>query len=738
MEVRMPCLARSLLLLALICLSSVIAPADEGADDPPPSDLELAFGESAEVHLYTPRVEWRPGHDTVVWVDQSDELNSRLMEFDLSSGERRTLIDDHRLITLSGDLGGRTLLLDDPIWRPDGRAFLISDGEDPYLFDLESGTLKALEAGEGVEMHPRFSPDGRRIAWVRGNDLWVYDLGLNKETRLSQDGSDSVFNGIFDWVYEEELADRDGRAFEWANDGSAIVWLRLDDGSIPVFHLIDLMETHPKLTRQRYPMPGDPSPRPSLHVAHLDESSAPTSVNEIAFGDPLPYIPRFGFTPDGDLWYQQLDRAQEHLKLVRVDLKNNTRRILINESDVYWTRAVDDLHFFADGSFLWFSRRGGNTHLWHMRAGGELVDLSPGPWDVTKMIGVAADDRYAWYQTARPNPMERRLCRVDLSSGDTLSLTPTPGTHSAELAASDSLLVTTSTLGAPPRRWVMDSSGAKGSEIPVEHPIPRIDYADHRFVDVEADDGIILNAMVLLPPDFEESKRYPVVIYTYGGPNAQVVVDAWPRTSGLFNHTLTGRGFVVFALDNRGSAARGREFEGATDLSLGSKQLPDQLAGVKWLRSQSWVDPDRIGIWGWSYGGYMTAYALTHSPGTFAAGAAVAPVTDWRLYDSIYTERYMSTPEANPAGYAAGSVLDSVGNLEDPLLVIHGTGDDNVHVQHTIQFADRAWREGVRFELMLLPNLAHSINVPGSHLQVFSAIADFFVEHLMEEGKAER
>jgi dipeptidyl-peptidase-4 len=244
--------------------------------------------------------------------------------------------------------------------------------------------------------------------------------------------------------------------------------------------------------------------------------------------------------------------------------------------------------------------------------------------------------------------------------------------------------------------------------------------------------------MVLLPRDFDESKRYPVVIYTYGGPNAQVVVDAWPRTSGLFNHTLTGRGFVVFALDNRGSAARGREFEGATDLALGSKQLPDQLAGVRWIKSQPWADPERIGIWGWSYGGYMTAYALTHSPGTFAAGAAVAPVTDWRLYDSIYTERYMSTPQANPAGYAAGSVLDAVGDLEDPLLVIHGTGDDNVHVQHTLQFADRAWREGVRFELMLLPNLAHSINAPGSHLQVFGAIADFFERHLMGNGETER
>jgi dipeptidyl-peptidase-4 len=234
---------------------------------------------------------------------------------------------------------------------------------------------------------------------------------------------------------------------------------------------------------------------------------------------------------------------------------------------------------------------------------------------------------------------------------------------------------------------------------------------------------------------FDPARRYPVVVYTYGGPNAQVVLDARPSTSGRFNHWLATRGFVVFALDNRGSSARGRAFEGAVDRALGSSQLPDQLAGVRWLGEQPWVDPDRIGIWGWSYGGYMTIYALTHAPESFAAGVAVAPVTDWRLYDSIYTERYMGTPDENPEGYAMGSVLGSVANLVDPLLVIHGTGDDNVHVQHTLQLADRAWRAGVRFDLMLFPNLTHGIHAPGSHLQVFGAIADYFERHLAPDPR---
>ena len=734
----MTALTRILLLVASLGFLSLGSVAGEPGGDNDTRDLENLFGDEAAARLYSPRVEWRPGRETVVWVDRSDDTNSRLMEFDPVSGDRRILLDDHRLVAIWGDRPGEAPTLEDPVWQPDGAALLISNTEEPSLFDFGAGTLTVLDTGTGVELHARFSPDGHRIAWVRDNDLWVYDLGLNTEIRLSHDGSNTVFNGVLDWVYEEELAGRDGRAFEWAADGSAIVWLRLDDGEIPIFHLVDLMETHSQVTEQRYPKPGDPSPRPSLHVKRFGESSAITDIHEIAFGDPVPYIPRFGFTPDGDVWYQQLDRAQENLQLVRIDLESNSRTTLIKESDVYWTRPVDGLHFFDDGSFLWLSRREGNTHLYHAQADGVLMNLSPGPWDVTEIVGVDATDHRVWYQSARPNPMERHLFRVDIENGDTSDLTPSAGTHSAQLSASGPLLVTASTLGTPPRRWVTDSSGAKGSEIPVEHPIPRITYADHRFLDVIADDGITLKAMLLLPPWFDESKKYPVVIYTYGGPNAQVVLDVWPRTSGLFNHILAGRGFVVFALDNRGSAARGREFEGAADLALGSKQLPDQLAGVRWLESQTWVDPDRIGIWGWSYGGYMTTYALTHAPGTFAAGAAVAPVMDWRLYDSIYTERYMSTPEANPEGYAAGSVLDAVGALADPLLVIHGTGDDNVHIQHTLQFADRAWREGVRFDLKLFPNLTHGINTPGSHLELFGAITDFFEKHLMEEEGADR
>lgn len=726
-------LVRHILLFAILAAAPVCAHSLETRS----SDLEMIFGEEAAAGLATPRVEWRPGCETVVWVDRSDDENSVLVEFDPVTGSDRELLDDTGLATAWGDRPGEIPTLADVVWRPDGAALLVGNAEDPFLFDFGTGTLTKLNAGAGAELHVGFSPDGRRIAWVRDNDLWVYDLVSKSEIRLSDDGSETVLNGVFDWVYTEELAGRDGRAYGWSEDGSAIVWLRLDDSELPVYHLVDVLETHSRITEQRYPTPGDPSPRPSLHVHRFEGSAGLGATTDIDFDSPRPYIPRFGFTPDGDLWYQRLDRSQDSLQLVRVDLEIGSRTVLVEESDVYWTEPVDGLEFSDDGAFLWSSRRGGFTHLYLVRGDGSTVDLSPGPWDVTSVIGVDPEFRYAWYQAARPKATERHLYRVEVETGATVEITPTTGTHSAELGTSGArLLVSSSSVSTPVSRRVVGRDGSDPVEIPVGDPIPQIDYADHRFVEIPAGDGLSLNALLWLPRDFDESTRHAVVIYTYGGPHAQVAQNEWPTTSRYFNHALANRGFVVLALDNRGSTARGREFEGAIDRALGSTQLADQLAGVAWLETQPWADRTRIGIWGWSFGGYMTIYALTHAPGVFAAGAAVAPVTDWRLYDSIYTERYMGTPDANPAGYAAGSVLDAVAALADPLLVIHGTGDDNVHVQHTLQFADRAWREGVRFDLMLFPNLTHGINAAGSHLQVFGAIADFFEEHLMPDDEA--
>ncbi|MEE4271847.1 MAG: DPP IV N-terminal domain-containing protein [Thermoanaerobaculales bacterium] len=718
----------------LVCAFSfsVVASADEPSRAGTDPVLDELFGSGADARPSAPGPEWRPGHSTVVWIDHTDPNGSSLVEFDPVSGQRRALVNAAAWAAAWPEDRGAAPALGHLVWRPDGKAFLVGGDGDPVIWDFTTGTLEVMETGDGTEEHPSYSPDGKRIAWIRDNDLWLYDLRAGREERLSFDGSDTRFNGVFDWVYTEEFAHRSGKAYRWSDDGREILWLSLDDSEIPVFHVVDHMETHSRVTEQRYPKPGDPMPIPSLHVGSTGLGDR--TVSSWPIDDPAVYLPRFGFTPLGDVWVQRLDREQDTLELKvhprRTSVASRTR---ITERDPHWVEPVDGISFLDDGSVLWLSRSSGHMHLVRVASDGERTDLTPGPWEVTGIVGTSPDGRYAWIQSARPNPRERRIFRVDVESGESLELTTSPGTHEASLEPDGvRLLVRSSSAGAPPRWRVLDGDGKAAAEVPVEHPVPRIDFADHRFVEITAGDGIGLDAVVMTPPDFDPSRRHPVVVYTYGGPHAHVVTDSWPRTSGLFNHALTTRGFVVFAVDNRGSAGRSRAFEGAVDQALGSSQLPDQLAGVEWLRGQRWVDPDRIGIWGWSYGGYMTAFALTHAPGTFAAGAAVAPVTDWSLYDSIYTERYMGTPESNPAGYAAASVLDAVAELVDPLLVIHGTGDDNVHLQHTLQLADRAWRAGARFDLVLFPNLGHSIDAVGSQLLVFTAIADFFERHLTE------
>ena len=733
--------------LALGSVSPPVQP-DAGGSTAARLTLDRIFGNPMHpLDGRIPRARWRPGHETLVFAEpvQPAETGAkpskrkampsfRIVQIDPVSAKRNVLVRPSDVKTKGAEGKERSLKLRSFSFTPDGESILIPDGGDLYLFSLEDRRLEKLATGPGKEEIPVFAPGGKRLAYVRDNDLYVYDLEAGRETRLTSDGSPKIHNGILDWVYEEELANRTARAFEWSADGSSIAWLRLDDGPIAPFTIVDYLGVHSKAKVQYYPKAGDPSPIPSLHVVRLDDRDRIVQRRVVTFADPIPYVPRFNFLPgDGGLWYQVLDRPQDRLTLMRLDFQTGAASPLVVEKDPYWIEPVDLLHFFPDGRFLWGSRRSGFMHLELHTARKQVRDLTPGDWDVTSLIDVDEKEGTIWFQAARPTPMERRIFTVALRGGAMRSLTPDPGTYFGELSPSKKhLLVVASTAIRPPHVELYASSGKHLRTIFANQTkeLDAIKLGKIRFLTVPADDGTPLNAELMTPPNFDPGHRYPVVIYVYGGPHAQVVRNGWGRSTELFHLWLAQHGFIVFALDNRGSFARGREFEGLIKHRLGSSQLPDQLAGVRWLKEQTYVDPHRIGIWGWSYGGYFTTYALTHAPGVFAAGAAVAPVTDWKLYDSIYTERYMGTPEENPDGYAAGSVLEKVADLRDPLLIIHGTGDDNVHFQNTLQFAEKAWRSGKSFDLKLFPNLKHGIRAKGSHLQVFSAIGDFFIRHL--------
>ncbi len=619
-------------------------------------------------------------------------------------------------LLLQGD--GELFLL--PLVRPGGPAAGPAAGRGDAGRDaaaiVQAGPVRRLTATASAEEGAQFSPDGRWLAYVRDHDLYALELASGRELRLSTDGGEDRINGAFDWLYQEELAGPATEAFAWSPDGRAIVYLTFDETGVPRFPLTDWLQTRPAVTQQVYPRPGDPNPKPGLRVVPVRPGDGVPAAREILWPTDEVYVPRVGWTPDGrSVWYQLLDRAQRRLDLVRVDLASGASALLVSDSDPLWVNLDEDApYFLKDGRFLASSERDGFRHLYlHEPSGKVLRALTAGPWEVTRGVAVDEAAGQVYFQGTRDGARERQLYRVGLDGGAITRITREPGTHDVDLGPGARLAIDKhSRADAPAALWLVDAQGGArvraiaANEAPPLAAFPR---ATTTFVDVAGPGGVTLHASLLKPADFDPARRYPVLVYVYGGPHAQVARDAWGGRYALFHRYLASRGILVFSLDNRGSAARGRDFERALGGRLGKVELEDQLAGVAWLKAQPYVDGARIGIWGWSYGGYLTLYALANAPDAFAFGAAVAPVTDWRLYDSAYTERYLKRPAENADGYRDSSPVNQADRIRARLLLAHGTTDDNVHWQNTLLMTDRLYRAGIPYALQLYPNKDHGI-----------------------------
>ncbi len=659
---------------------------------------------------------------------------------DAATGERTAVLESATLEPFAA--GGRTVKpsLAGYRWAPDGRSVLLEGDGELFLADAASGAVRRLTDTAAEEELARFSPDGKRVAFVRDNDLWVIELAGGAERRLTFDGGPDHFNGKLDWVYEEELAGRDPMGYAWSPDSRAIVYITLDETKVPRFPLTDLMPVHPHTTMELYPAPGDPNPVPGLGVVGVVPGPDGAAVRRLIGWDSpdVEYLPRFGWLPGSEgVWYEVMNRAQTRLELARMDLSGRTSPLLV-ETDPAWINLDDDLHFLRDGRFLFSSERDGWRHLYlHAADGRPIRQLTSGAWQVTGVDAVDEASGWVVFTATKASPLERRVYRVRLAGGAVEDLTPQAGTHQARVSPDGALFLDTcSTVTSPPEMRVAKADGGLVRKVAYVVP-PRLgDFAlgTSRFVEVAGPGGQTLRGQLLLPAGFDPAKRYPVVVYVYGGPHAQVVRDVWGGRNELFHNVLAGRGMLVFYLDNRGSFGRGKAFETALLRRLGRTELEDQLAGVAYLKSLPYVDGSRIGMWGWSYGGFMTCYALTNAPDTFAAGAAVAPVTNWRLYDSIYTERYLKLPADNEAGYRDSSPVNQAASLEAPLLLIHGTGDDNVHWQNTLQFTDRLYQAGKSYDLHLYANKRHSISGREARITLYSRIADHFARYLGARG----
>jgi dipeptidyl-peptidase-4 len=699
---------------------------------------------------------WRPRSSDFSYVVQkrSDEEGAGLAELWIDSAAgaasgRRVLLSTAALAVPDGPSGTKHLSLEKYKWSPDGQSLLLTGAQEIWLYRLPSGPLERLTKGPEDEEVASFSPDGSRVAFVRSHDLWILDLATKAETRLTSDGSEAIRNGLLDWVYEEELASRSALAYHWSPDGRSIAYLRLDDSAVPRAPIVDFLKVPAAVAEQRYPTPADPNPTASVRIVSAQGATAGKELARYDAERDSYVVPGFAWTADSkSIGFRTLTRAQNHLDLRLLDA-GGASRVLLYEDDSAWINVLDPPRFLPDGRFLWRSERTGFAHLYVgslASPGAELKTVTLGDWMVDHVGGVDEKKGLVYFSSTQGGARRRgiRRARLDgkpLDGKGGAALVSTAGTHQPELSPDGRFLLDTwSSWATPPAislysvedaRGAGSSGGARklrDAYVPesrlVELAAPTLEE-----VEVTADDGAKLYARLIKPARFDANRKYPVVVYVYGGPHGQVVRDEW-SAGNLFDRLLADRGFLVWSLDNRGSWGRGHAWVSALNREMGKRELTDQLAGVRYLKTLPYVVGSRIGIWGGSYGGYLTLYALVNSPETWKCGVAAAPVTDWKLYDSIYTERYMKTPAENPKGYEASAPLAKAARLRAPLLLVHGTADDNVHLQNTIAFVDALVKAGRPYELQLTPGQKHGFRGKAALDGRYRAILSFFEKNL--------
>jgi len=677
-------------------------------------------------------VQWAPDGERFAWLEKKE-----LRLYDTTSGREKVLLDLADLESKAVkpaqiepfDWKNRHVSEQAFAWSEGGKEILISSAGDLFLLHLENGKWDQLTATAEAERDAKLSPDGRYVSFRREHDLYSLEIATGKTARLTSDGSETLLNGELDWVYPEEL--EIGTAHWWSPDGKQIAYLQLDVGREPVYPQADLLSLRARLEPERYPKAGDPNADVRLGI--VSASGGLTRWMDLGeTRDNL--LARVAWLPDGQaVAAERLNRIQNRLDLLIANAATGAARVALHEEDPYWINVNDDLHFLKDGKrFLWGSERDGFHHLYLYSTGGKLLQqLTSGEWVVDTVAGLDEAKGEVYFTSTEQSPLERQLYGVGLDGAGRRRLSTEPGTHVISMSPDCGLyLDTASNLASPPRRTIHRYDGA---ETAVFRDADRTLSSEFQILPTEihkvkTPDGALLYARLIKPSGFTPGKKYPVIVFIYGGPRVgQSVLDTWPETH--WDQVLAHRGFVVWQLDNRGTWGRGHVFESVIFHNLGAHELEDQKEGIRYLQSLGFADTSRMGIYGWSYGGYMTLYAITHAPGLFRAGIAGAPVTHWRNYDTIYTERYMALPEHNASGYESASALTHAADLRDKLLIIHNLEDDNVHFQNTVQFVDALERAGRPFQLMLYPQKEHGVS-GALRKHLYETMLEFFEKNV--------
>ena len=678
----------------------------------------------------------------------SDRNQLDLWEYDVASAQTRLLVDSKVVLpgeeTLSDEEKARRERqriaslsgIVDYQWSPDGRTLLFPLGGELYLYDLAKtgrDAVRKLTNGGGFATDPKISPNGGFVSFIRARDLWVIDLASGQEVRLTDDGSETIGNGVAEFVADEEMDRHTG--YWWAPDDSAIAYARIDESTVPVQQRYEVYPDRTDVVEQRYPAAGDANVKIRLGVIAPKSGARPQWI-DLGKNEDI-YLARVDWRDPQRLTFQRQSRDQKKLELIEAELAGGRQRTLITETADTWVPLHNSLRFLKDGRFVWSSERSGFEHLYLASEDGKtLTALTRGDWQVDRLLAVDQDQGLVFFSAGKDTPIESGVYSVALQGGAVRALSKTPGSHSASFAKNASVYVDSwSNTDTPPQIELFKADGSKLATLlandlaDAQHPYARYRDAQRpvEFGTLTAADGKTpLHYSLIKPAGFDPAKKYPVVVFVYGGPAAQTVTRAWPgRSDGLFNQYLAQRGYVVFSLDNRGTPRRGAAFGGALYEKQGTVEVDDQLRGVAWLKSQPFVDGARIGVYGWSNGGYMTLMLLGKHSEAYACGAAGAPVTDWALYDTHYTERYMNLPKANEAGYREASVFTHLDGLKSKLLLVHGMADDNVLFTNSTRLMSELQKRGTPFELMTYPGAKHGLR-GGDLLHRYRLTEDFF------------
>ena len=664
----------------------------------------------------------------ITWLDASTYLTRRRaaagvewLRVDAQSGRATPLFDPARMEAALASLPGVTrdeashlARSVDLRFNPARTGTLVTIADDLYFYDFDSGKAVRLTVESGDEEIPSFSPDGRVVAFVRANNLYVVDLASQREQAITTDGSRVLLNGKLDWLYQEEIYGRGQfRGYWWSPDSTRLAFLQLDERHVPEYTVVDHIPYRPALEVTGYPKAGDPNPTVKLGIARVAGGGA-TWVDLGAYSAIEFLIVNVGWTPDSrQIVHQIQDREQTWLDLNLADPSSGSTRRLLRETTSAWVNENGNPIWLKDGSFLWFSERSGFKHLYRYSAAAEqLSQVTRGRWEVRTLYGVDETNGLVYFTSAERSAVGTDIYRIRLDGTGMTRLSQGGGTHRAIFSPDFSQYVGVWNNTTTPSQVRLHR--ADGSELRVidANPVAALrefKLSTPEFVEIKSRDGVTMDGMLIKPPDFNPSRRYPVYQFTYAGPGAAQVRDQWKDTDYLFHQLLAQRGVVVWILDNRSASGKGAESQWPVYGRLGELELQDLEDGVTWLKQQKWVDPSRLVLSGWSYGGFMTAYALTHST-SWSAGIVGAPVSDWRDYDSIYTERLMKMPQHNPDGYRRTAPRFAAENLRARMLLIHGTTDDNVHMQNSVQFAYELQKAGKPFEMMVYPTQRHTFN----------------------------